>query len=156
VSRRDWLDFEPKNASFEDDYRLVARYEAGSMQNQTQTFFTTVCDVEGYEYIEFERLGGQAIVYLNGERIGDNILWYGRLTRTSIRPYRFYGKFKKGENKIEVVFTYGESDLPLISGYVKVGKRAETPWRVKLHYGKARLFVKTKTPKRFKAKIELA
>ena len=38
------------------------------------------------------------------------------------------------------------NDLPLISGYVKIAKQVETPWKVRLHYGKARVFVKSKYP----------
>ena len=48
-----------------------------------------------------------------------------------------------------MVFEYEEqNDPPLISGYVKVGRRTETPWQVRLHYGKARVFVRSETPKR--------
>ena len=106
---------------------------------------TTVYDVEDYEYIEFERLGGEVRVYLNGELLGDNVRWYGRQSRTNNRPYRFYGNFKKGGNEIKLVIKYEEYDLPVVSGYVKVAKTVKEPWRVALHYGKARVFVKADT-----------
>jgi len=145
--RRDWLEREEPKPFFEDDFRLVAKFRTSGVQELQKVFTTTVSDVEGYEYVEFERLGGKAAVYLNGELLGDNTRWHGRQTRNNIRPYRFYGKFRKGENELRVEFTYGESDLPLMSGYVKVGKRIESPWRVKLHYGRARVFVRSQTPK---------
>ncbi len=154
VNRSDWIDLEPQRDFFEDDFRLVANYTTSSPQRQTKELVTTVSGVEGYEYIEFERLGGQAKVYLNGEFIGDNIRWYGTQTKNSNRPYRFYGNFQKGENQIKIVFNYEEmNDLPLVSGYVKLAKRLEKPWHVKLHYGKARVFVKTKDSKQLKLTV---
>ena len=47
------------------------------------------------------------------------------------------------------------NDMPLLSGYVKLGKRLDTPWKVKLHYGKARVFVKSKAPKQIKLKVRV-
>ena len=153
--REDWLELEPKQEFYEDDFRLIAKFKTSYPHEKTKELITTVSNVEGYEYVEFERLGGQAKVYLNGKLIGDNIGWYGRQTRTSIRPYRFYGDFQKDENQLKVVFAYDESDLPLMSGYVKIGKRVESPWRVKLHYGKARVFVKSKDPKQLKLTVNM-
>ncbi|MBP3333498.1 MAG: DUF4982 domain-containing protein [Clostridia bacterium] len=144
LNRCDWIELEPNNGSFEDDFRLVATYSSSSPQKQHKELVANICDVEGYEYIEIERLSGRAKVYLNGEFIGDNIRRHGHMGRTSNRPYRFYGNFKKGGNEIRIVFDYEEmNDLPLVSGYVKLAKRVEKPWKIKLHYGKARVFVKT-------------
>lgn len=156
LERADWLEYEPKQAFFEDDFRLVAKSMSAFSKDQTTELVALVSDAEGFAYVEFERLGGQAKVYLNGELIGDNIRWYGRHSRTSIRPYRFYGNFRKGENKLKVVFTHDtRNDLPLMSGYVKLGRYVESQWSVKLHYGKARVFVKSKTPKKLKVHVNL-
>lgn len=65
-------------------------------------------------------------------------------------PYRFYCNFKKGENEIKVVSTRFESEQPAMSGYVKIGKANKPQRKIKLHYGKARLFVKSETPKKVK------
>ena len=58
-------------------------------------------------------------------------------------------------NELKVVFAYGAFDLPLMSGYVKVGRRVEAPYSVKLHYGKARVFVKSETPERIQLSVSL-
>lgn len=145
-NRVDWLELEPKKEPFEDDFRWIAQSKSSLPKEKTKELVTTVCDVDGYEYVEFERLGGVAEVYLNGEFLGDTKRCYGKQSWTSNRPYRFYGKFRKGENELKVVYTYGDSNLPLMSGEVKIGKTLGTPWYVKLHYGKARVFVKTNTP----------
>jgi hypothetical protein len=150
VPRTDGFRFETKTEGYEDDLRIVARFATSHPQDMTKTFVTTRMLAEDYEYIEFERLSGAARVYLNGEFIGDNTRWHGRQTRTSNRPYRFYGDFKKGENEIRVEFKYEPYDLPLVSGEVKIGKLVDEPWHIKLHYGKARVFVKSKTPKQLR------
>ena len=145
VPRYDWMELDRGGAGFEDDFRLVAKSKTAYPKERVMELVTTVFDVEDYEYIEFERLGGEVSVYLNGELLGDNVRWYGRQSRTNNRPYRFYGDFKKGANEIKLVINYEEYDLPLVSGYVKVAKTAREPWRVALHYGKARVFVKADT-----------
>ena len=48
---------------------------------------------------------------------------------------------------------YGAVDLPVVSGYVKLGKPVESGWQVKLHYGKARVFVKSTTPEQLKLTV---
>jgi hypothetical protein len=88
--------------------------------------------------------------------MGDNIRRYGEQTRNSNRPYRFYGEFQKGANELKIVFVHDTmNDLPLISGYVKIAKRIETPWKIRLHYGKARVFVKSKQPKQFNLAVKV-
>ena len=52
-------------------------------------------------------------------------------------------------------FKYESYDLPLISGEVKIGKQVDAPWEVKLHYGKARVFVKSKAPKKVKISLNV-
>ena len=153
--RQDWIAYEPKTETYDDDFRLVARYKTSSPQDQVKELVAYLEDVGGYEYVEFERLDGKARVYLNGEEIGNNLRWHGRQARNSIRPYRFYGHFKEGVNELKVVFAYGAFDLPLMSGYVKVGRRVEAPYSVKLHYGKARVFVKSETPERLVLSVRL-
>ena len=44
---------------------------------------------------------------------------------------------------LTVVSEHRDSDAPGMSGYVRLGKAEETPWQVRLHYGRARVFVKT-------------
>ena len=148
--REDWIQYDPKREDFEDDFRWVAKFKTNYPKENIKEFTAVVVDVEGYEYVEFERLGGNVQVYLNGELLGDNLRWHGRQCNNANRPYRFYGEFKKGENEIKIVCSYEQSDLPLISGYVKLGKRVNSPWKVKLHYGKARVFVKSNMPEQVK------
>ena len=146
--RLDWLEWEPRTEFYDDDFRVIANFKTSWPKDQTTELVTTLYDAEGYEYVEFERLGGQARVYLNGEFMGDNLRWHGRQARNSNRPYRFYGEFRKGANELKIVFVHDTmNDLPLISGYVKMAKRLETSWKVRLHYGKARVFVRSQTPK---------
>ena len=148
--RENWFSSEGRTKGFEDDFRLIAMYRATFPKEETKELIATVVADEDYEYLEFERLGGDARVYLDGESIGDNLRWHGRHARNSNRPYRFYADIKKGEHRIKVISEYGIDDLPLVSGCVKLGGRAKSPWRVKLHYGKARVFVKSKTPEKLK------
>ena len=79
-------------------------------------------------------------MYLNGEKIGDKFT--SRMTVKYNRPYRFYCSFKEGDNELKIVSSRTETDKPAVSGYVKVGRCIETPWRVKLHDGRALVFVK--------------
>ncbi|MBR7098070.1 MAG: DUF4982 domain-containing protein, partial [Clostridia bacterium] len=156
LKRKDWLELESERVFYDDDFRLIAKPQTSLPKDQTTEFITTIRDVEKYEYVEFERLGGQAKVYLNGELIGDNIRWHGRQSRNSIRPYRFYGNFRKGENELKVVVAHDTmNDLPLVSGYVKIAKQVETSWKVRLHYGKARVFVKSKSPEQLNLVIKV-
>ena len=154
--RLDWLETEAKKEFYEDDFRLIARPRTSLPKDQITELVTTIYDAEGYEYVEFERLGGHAKVYLNGKLMGDNIRWHGRQSKNSIRPYRFYGEFRKGANELKIVFIHDiTNDLPLISGYVKIAKRVESPWIVRLHYGKARIFVKSKMPKQLNLVVKV-
>ncbi len=125
--------------------RTVARYEYSRKPKENVTLTAKVRLEKRFEYIEFERLGGKARVYLNGNEIGNN----HRNNRTSyacVRPYRFYGEFNEGENVVTVVTEQSEFSSPPVSGYVKVGRTVtDEPWTVKLHYGHARAFVKSKT-----------
>ena len=143
--RYDWLeteDGENRVAGFEDDYRIVAKFGHNRVPAKRQEFTARFTCTESYEYIEFERLGSKTEVFLNGEKIGDTLRTHGRQANNAIRPYRFYARFAEGENEIRVVALHEESDPPAISGTVKIAKRVQPPYTVKLHYGSARVFVK--------------
>ena len=157
-ARYDWLEMECGQsgaAGFEDDYRIVAKFGYTLTSAQKKEYIARISCAEKYEYIEFERLGCRAEVFLNGAKIGDNERIHGRQANNAIRPYRFYGGFMPGENEIRVVALHDESDPPVISGYVKVGRRVDKPWKVRLHYGKARVFVKTATMDETKLSIKM-
>ena len=64
------------------------------------------------------------------------------------RPYRFYCKLNKGKNEIRVEATLKNHNRYPFSGYVKIEKILKPEASVRLHYGKARVFVKTKSKKR--------
>ena len=142
--RYDWLLPKKKEEGYEDDYRIVAMYAYSVEKPQTKTFTATIRGAKGYDYIEFERLGGNTEVFLNGERLGDNFTH--RMPRCSLdcynRPYRFYCNFAE-VNELKLVCTYTEADQPVASGYVKIGRIVEADdWSVRLYYGRARVFVK--------------
>lgn len=141
--RYDWLLSPQKDDGFEDDYRIVAMYAYNRTPAKNYEYTAIIKGAEKYEYIEFERLGGNVTVYLNGEKIGHN--YASPMTIKSDkynRPYRFYCSFKEGDNELKIVASRNETDFEAVSGYVKVGRYIDTPWRVKLHYGRARVFVK--------------
>ena len=103
--------------------------------------------------IEFERFDTDVKVYLNGKEIGNNEK-AGRNTYIRYtRPYRFYCDFAEGENEIRVVATLYDTRNTPFSGYVKIGKQLRTPWHVNLHYGKARVFVKSNKPELLEARL---
>ena len=140
VSRAQTHYIEQPTPFFDDDYRLLRTTVSGDKLTKTLTL--TVDGVEGYDYIEIERLGGKSKVYHNGKLLGNNLRCNGTHGLTSNRPHRFYTDFSSGTNVITVESECTAVDLPIISGQVKVGKVIDTPWHVKLHYGKARVFVK--------------
>lgn len=131
--RKEETFIEEKKDGYEDDYRYVEKFSYAQYLH-TLTLTSSVSGVDDYQYIEFERLGSIAKIYLNGKLIGQN--------DGQVRPYRFYCKFKKGENVIKIVSDVKEGDSPAVSGYVKIGKLVDEPWNIPLHYGKARVFVK--------------
>ena len=154
-SRVDYIKVENKCDNFEDDFRLVAGYRESDQNEITKELVATVCDVEGYEYVELERLGELVEVYLNGELIGDNAGRYGRHSNSTVRPYRFYANFRKGANELRLVCRCKSADVPPVSGYVRIGRRTHSAWQVRLHYGKARVFVKSKTPELLRLAVKL-
>ena len=142
-ARHDYFEYEAKRDDYDDDFRLVTAFKKNLEPMKTVSYTATVNGAEEFEYIEFQRLGSDCEIFLNGERIGDNKRWHGRQCKNQNRPYRFYCDFKNGENVITVVADRQETDAPPISGYARVGRTVTEPWRVRLHYGKARVFVKT-------------
>ena len=148
--RYDWLEMETRENSapgFEDDWRVVARFGHNRKPAEKREYIARFSGAAGYEYVEFERLGSKTQVYLNGEKIGDTLRMHGRAANNAIRPYRFYAQFAEGENELKVVALQEESDPPAMSGEVKIGRAAKTPWTLRLHCGKARVFIKAQVPR---------
>ncbi len=135
----------PVTEGYVDDLRNVAAYKDKLSQMSRKTFTTTLENVEKYEYIEFERLSANTSVTLNGVTLGNNMM-KSRDDSPENRPYRFYCNFEKGENELKITGEFDEYTLTAFSGYVRLGRTIETPWKVKLHYGKARVFVKSDNP----------
>ncbi len=153
--RADWIEYEPANEFYEDDCRLVANYRTWSSEKESVTFTAKLGEVQKYQYIEFERLSVPTVVYLNGERIGDNLPINDRHSCTISRPNRFYCSFNEGENELKLVCECGDYDPPAISGYVKLGYERTVPGRVKLHYGRARVFVRSEHPQTVSIDVKL-
>lgn len=153
--RHDWLETEERIEGFEDDYRIVARFGHNLTPPVPQEYTARISCPEAYEYIEFERLGSRTEVFLNGEKIGDTFRIHGRQANNAVRSYRFYRHFAPGENTLRVVALHEESDPPAMSGTVKIGKQVQGPWRVRLHYGKARVFVKSAEPEKTSLRLSL-
>ena len=138
---KDWFRGEERNGYFDDDYRLVAGFTPGTVKAEEKVYTHTIDCTQNYEYIEFERIGGDAEVYLNGELIGSTEQACGSAV-IQYRPFRFYADFAKGSNRIEVKVRQYETESSPFSGYVKLAREKDEPWRVRLHYGRARVFVK--------------
>jgi beta-galactosidase len=156
MTRYYYFDKEDEKEGFEDDYRLIANYKDHLRPIKTYTFTRTLTNVSNYEYIEFECLLGRAKVYLNGEFIGDNLRTFGLISASNKRPYRFYCNFKDGDNELKIEFEIFEEDGEPISGYVKAGRTVKpNDWSVKLHYGKARVFVKSETPEKVVLNVKI-
>ena len=83
--RHDWLETEQPVNGFEDDVRYVARFADQLTEAQTVELAAQVRNAEKYEYLELERLGGAARVYLNGEEIGNTVDHNGRLSFSAVR-----------------------------------------------------------------------
>lgn len=154
--RHDWIETEPPGNGFEDDVRYVAKFADNLLPNQTLELTTHVSNVEKYQFLEFERLGGAARIYLNGEEIGNTVERNGRISFNNVRPYRFDCRFREGDNEIRVVSVQEESSGMPISGYVKIGRiNAVRSQKVSLHYGMACVFVKSDLPEKVKITARL-
>lgn len=146
-TRYDWIAEEPRQESFCDDFRTVAFFADDRLPPRTCRYTARFERASAYQYVEFERLGSVSEIFLNGKKIGDTAHKHGRMPCNAIRPYRFYADFAEGENLLTVVSERYEHDDPPISGSVRIGRTLErTPWQVRLHYGRARVFVKSRTP----------
>jgi hypothetical protein len=152
-TRIDWIGREDCREGYCDDFRDVAKFVDCIDDPHSEVYTVTVNTAEDYEYIEFERFALDCDVYLNGKLIGSNRRSPRNPSVKYTRPYRFYAKFKRGENKIEVKTTLNGGVTHPFSGYVRLGRKVEEPMRVNLHYGLARVFLKTKNPSNLKAKI---
>lgn len=146
TKRIDRMELEPKSETYEDDLRIVVYSRTWPVGRESVTYTAVFTDAEQFEYVEFERFGCPCEVFLNGEKIGDNHLVYGTRASNTNRPYRFYGNFVKGENELKVVAMEGDFDLAAMSGYVRLGALVDMPAEVRLHYGRARVFVRSETP----------
>ena len=157
--RYDWLETEEgenRVSGFEDDFRIVARFGHNLAPTQKKEYTARFICTQAYEYVEFERLGSKTEVFLNGEKIGDTLRAHGRKANNAIRPYRFYAPIPAGENELRVIALQEESDPPAMSGDVKIAKRTQPCWKVRLHYGKARVFVKSAMPDAIKLSVSKA
>lgn len=149
----DWYRREEKVEYFEADYRLIAGFDPQVIKSEEKTYTHVAECHEDYEYIEFERIGGDADIYLNGKLIGSTVEACGR-EAIQYRPFRFYADFKKGNNKIEIKVRQYEAESSPFSGYVKLGRVVDEPWQVRLHYGLARIFVKNGENVKINAKLK--
>jgi len=121
-----------------------------------ETYCFKVSDVHNFEYVEFERLGGKARVYLNGKEIGNNLRSCVYADSSQSRPYRFYTKLRKGENEVKVVSERNEQSPPAVSGYIKIGRMVkDKTYQLRLHYGKARVFTRSKNIDKLKLIVKI-
>ncbi|MBQ7387420.1 MAG: DUF4982 domain-containing protein [Clostridia bacterium] len=152
-TRVDWLKIAECREGYRDDFRHVAYFNDGKDEPTNEVYTTTVSISKEYEYIEFERFAVSAEVYLGGKLIGSNLKSPRNQSVRFTRPYRFYTKLAPGEYKLEVRATLNKGITEPFSGYVRLGRRVADPVLVNLHYGKARVFIKSKHPESLKAKI---
>lgn len=141
--RYSYIEKEEPVATYEDDYRLVERTHWYHWQNAEEYVFTAdIANAEQFEYIEFERISGEAEIYLNEEKIGESKPM-SRDDCRYVRPFRFYCDFKSGKNKLKIKLSTHAPFLQSLSGYIKLGRTiTNRPHTVPLHYGLARVFVK--------------
>lgn len=123
---------------FEDDYRVIIKSEKIVQEPQEYVYSTRFSGAEGFRYVEFERLHGAVTVELDGTVLGDNLKGLSRENR----PYRFYADFTEGTHTLTVRTLLSDGTRGAMSGYVKLGREKVEPWTVRLHYGKARVFVR--------------
>ncbi|MBO5270207.1 MAG: DUF4982 domain-containing protein [Clostridia bacterium] len=133
---------EDLNPILEDDYRYVIRSNKAFDAPQEFHFETHFHASTDYEYVEFERLHGKATVMLDGAVLGSNALG----NTANVRPFRFYAPIPVGEHTLSVTAELSDGTFGAMSGYCKIGKAKRVPWQVRLHYGKARVFVKPCDP----------
>lgn len=144
--RVDKLMMEPKRKGYEDDFRNIAWF--GPVQASLPVeYVATVDGTEKYEFLEFECFAGEAKIYLNGEYIGSNLMPGQERKQHQYRPYRFDINLRDGKNELKIESTTYEGEHTAFSGYVRLARKMPKNWRVRLHYGLARVFVKGKDAK---------
>ena len=149
-----FIEHEEKANGFEDNVRIISDMIENFNDARHETFYTTITLPEEYDYIEFERVDSEAVIYVNGTKVGDNL----RASRSCVydrhtRPYRFYHKFNRGKNEIRIESTLRNHNRYPFSGYVKIEKKLNPDCTVRLHYGLARVFLKTKSKDSLTAQI---
>ncbi|MBE6583748.1 MAG: glycoside hydrolase family 2 protein [Ruminococcaceae bacterium] len=149
--REDKLVMEQKRQGFEDDFRNIAWFGPARASEPVE-YRTTFSGDQKYEYLEIERFGGKAQIYLNGELVGANLVDGQEAKHHQYRPYRFDIDLRDGDNELLIVSNKYEGESAPFSGYVRLARRVDSPWKVRLHYGLARVFVKGKGAK-IKAKF---
>ena len=141
-SKKSW-GYREEPTYYGDKERYVVAYDFAKRDKEGFEYKVNFSDAEKYEYIEFERFGCDATVFLNGELIGDHINGVYPKSNSNNRPFRFYCTFKNGNNELVIKTRNENTELyPPISGYLKLGKEIREDARVRLHYGTARIFTK--------------
>jgi len=155
LSRTHFHHIERQNGQvgFEEDYRLVVRTDEDTDLPIERVYTTKLRGIQGYEYLEFERFGANVTVFVNGREVGNNLRSARDSSVRYTRPYRFYCDFCDGVNEISVKATLANDKAIPFSGYVKIGKIKRTPWQVRLHYGLARVFLKSAQPQKLTATL---
>lgn len=140
-AREDKLVMEKKRDGYEDDFRNIAWF--GPVRESDEVEYVAHIDgAQKYEYLEIECFAGRSKIYLNGEYVGSNLLAGQERKHHQYRPYRFDIQLRDGDNELKIVSTTYEGENAPFSGYVRLARRIPKRWRVHLHYGLARVFVK--------------
>lgn len=139
------VSYEEKMAEYEDDHRILWKYNCVGECQRKAVFETVIENAEDFEYIQFDKLFGKFKIYLNGKIIGENsqsgVYTIGNLYQTT--PYRFNCKFEKGKNKLEIHMEGINTKQLGIYGKVSVGKLVSPDWKCKTFYGKFRVFLRS-------------
>ena len=144
--RVDKLMMEQKREGYEDDFRNIAWF-GPACASEPAEYVAVIDGADKYEYLEIECCAGDAKIYINGELVGSNLAHGQERTQHQYRPYRFDIKLLDGENVLKIVSTTYEGENAAFSGYVRLSRMKPKKWRIRLHYGLARVFVKGKNAK---------
>ena len=149
--REDKFMLEQKREGYEDDFRNIAWF-GPVRESEPVEYVAKIDGDEKYQYLEIGCFAGQARIYLNGELVGSNLMAGQERKQHQYRPYRFDISLRNGENELKIISTTYEGERAAFSDYVRLARKVPEKWRVHLHYGLARVFVKGKNAK-IKAKI---
>ncbi|MBP5209331.1 MAG: DUF4982 domain-containing protein [Clostridia bacterium] len=134
---------EPRNPRYEDEHRLVWQFSTGEEKTLEATFEAVFDDDGDSTFVEFERLFGAFEVFLNGVLIGRSFpvdhFHPGTLYRPA--PYRFAGRFVRGENRLTVVMRGPDTRQMGVYGGVRTGREEPPVWRRSTFFGHARAFL---------------